>query len=44
LSTGVLSVLTVAPISMGLLLYAYRSLPKAEASLIERARAAGEEI
>lgn len=44
LATGILSVLAVAPISLGLLLYAYKALPKAEASLIERARVAGEEF
>ena len=37
LRTGILSLVGVAPIAMGLLLYAYRTVPKAEASLIERA-------
>ena len=41
LRTGVLSLIGVAPISMALLIYAYRALPKAEATIVERARAAG---
>lgn len=44
LSVGILSVAAVAPISALLLILAYRSLPRAEATLIERARAAGENI
>jgi len=44
LSTGVLSVLAVAPISALLLILAYRELPRAEATLLDRARAAGEPI
>jgi MFS family permease len=44
LSTGVLSLLLVAPISIICLLIAYRTLPRAEASLLERARVAGEPI
>ncbi len=44
LRTGLLSLIAVAPIALGLLLYAYRSIPAAEATLIERARAAGEPI
>jgi MFS family permease len=44
LSTGILSVLAVAPISVCLLLLAYRALPNAEATVVERARAAGELI
>ena len=43
-SVGVLSILTVTPISLLLLVAAYRQLPAAEASVIERARAAGEPI
>lgn len=35
--TGVLSLIAVAPISLGLLIYAYRMLPAAEASIEERA-------
>ncbi len=40
LRTGVLSLIAVAPVSLGLLIYAYRALPVAEATLIERAAAA----
>ncbi len=44
LSTGMLSLLVVVPISLGLLLFAYRGVPAAEATITERARAAGEPI
>lgn len=44
LSTGILSILAVAPVSLALLFYAYRSLPAAETSLLDRARAAGEPV
>jgi MFS family permease len=44
LSIGILSILAVAPISLALLGYAYKALPAAESSLVERARAAGEAI
>jgi MFS family permease len=44
LATGILSVMAVAPISAILLILAYRSLPVAEASLVARARDAGEPI
>lgn len=37
---GVLSLIAVAPISLALLIYAYRALPKAEATIAERARLA----
>ncbi len=37
---GVLSLIGVAPISLALLIYAYRALPKAEATIAERARMA----
>jgi MFS family permease len=37
---GVLSLIGVAPISLALLIYAYRALPKAEATIAERARIA----
>lgn len=40
--TGVLSLIGVAPISFGLLIWAYRTLPQAEATLAERAQAAAE--
>jgi MFS family permease len=43
-SIGILSILAVAPISLVLLIAAYRQLPNAEASVVERARAAGEPI
>lgn len=41
---GVLSLIGVAPVSLALLVYAYRTLPKAEATIVERAAraAAGE--
>jgi MFS family permease len=38
--TGVLSLIVVAPISLVLLIYAYRALPRAEATIAERAAAA----
>ena len=44
LSTGVLSLLVAAPIGTVLLIAAYRLVPTAEASVVERARAAGEDI
>lgn len=44
LRTGILSLIGVAPIAMALLFYAYRSVPAAEATLLDRARAAGEVI
>lgn len=40
---GVLSLIGVAPISLALLIYAYRTLPEAEATIAERARAAASE-
>jgi len=42
LSTGVLSMLIAAPIGTVLLILAYRTVPEAERTLIERARLAGE--
>ncbi len=36
LRTGILSLVAVAPIALGLLIYAYRTVPEAEATLIER--------
>ncbi len=39
---GVLSLIGVAPISLVLLIYAYRALPEAEATIAQRAQAAGE--
>lgn len=44
LSTGVLSILVIVPVGMLLLLAAYRSVPLAERSVVERARAAGEDV
>jgi MFS family permease len=44
LGHGVLSLLVVVPISLAALLYLYRALPAAEASRLDRARAAGEAI
>ena len=44
LSTGGLSLLVAVPIGLIMLFIAYRSVPKAERSLIDRARAAGEDI
>jgi MFS family permease len=40
LSIGVLSLIGVAPISLALLIYAYRALPQAEATMAARAKAA----
>lgn len=37
LRTGILSLIGVAPIALGLLLYAYRAVPLAEATIVERA-------
>ncbi len=42
LRIGVLSLIGVAPISLALLIYAYRTLPEAEATIAQRAEAAGE--
>ncbi len=36
LRTGILSLVAVAPIALGLLIYTYRAVPEAEATLIER--------
>lgn len=44
LATGMLSLLAAVPISVMCLVMAYKLVPKAEASLIDRARAAGEPI
>ena len=41
LRTGVLSLVAVAPVALGLLLYAYRTVPAAEASVNERSGEAG---
>ncbi len=42
LQTGLLSLVAVVPISVALLLMAWRAVPGAESSVLERARAAGE--
>jgi MFS family permease len=42
LSTGGLSLLIAVPIGLLLLIFAYRSVPEAERTVMERARAAGE--
>jgi len=44
LSAGVLSLLIAVPIGLVLLFVAYRTVPEAERTLVERARAAGEPI
>ena len=44
LSTGVLSLLAVAPVSLLMLLLAMRSVPEAEATAVARARQAGEPV
>ena len=44
LGTGILSLLAVAPVSVVLLLMAWSSVPRAEATLLARARAADEGI
>lgn len=41
MGTGVLSLIAVAPISLGLLIWAYKALPEAEATIEARARSAG---
>jgi len=40
LRTGILSLIGVAPIALGLLIYAYRAVPRAEATIAERAAGA----
>jgi MFS family permease len=44
LSTGMLSLLGAAPISITCLLLAYRLLPRAEATMLDRARTLGEAV
>lgn len=44
LSAGILSILVAAPIGTILLVLAYRTVPEAERTVVERARAAGEPI
>lgn len=44
LSTGILALLMVVPITMTCMYFVYRGLPEAEATRVDRARAAGEII
>ena len=44
LRVGILSLIGVAPVAVALLLAAYRMLPNAERTIVERARSAGEPI
>jgi MFS family permease len=44
LRVGILSLIAVAPIALALLIAAYRSVPKAEQTIVERARDAGEPV
>jgi MFS family permease len=44
LRAGLLSLIGVVPIALALLAYAYRKVPAAEESLLDRARAAGEPV
>lgn len=44
LRIGILSLIAVAPIALGLLIAAYRAVPNAERTIVERARAAGEPV
>lgn len=44
LRTGIVSLIGVAPIALVLLFFAYRIVPEAERTMVERARAAGEPV
>jgi MFS family permease len=44
LGLGVLALLAVVPLSLAALAYLYKALPRAEATLLDRARAAGEPV
>lgn len=44
LSTGMLSLLAVAPVALTLLVFSYRNVPKSAATVVERAQAAGERV
>ncbi len=44
LRVGILSLIAIAPAALALLIYAYRSVPKAERTIVERARDAGEPV
>ena len=41
LRTGILSLIAVAPLAVALLVYAYKAVPQAEATLVERAGEGG---
>ncbi len=44
LRVGILSLIAVAPVALALLIFAYRTVPKAEQTIVERARDAGEPV
>ena len=44
LRVGILSLIAVAPVALALLIAAYRTVPKAERTIVERARDAGEPV
>jgi MFS family permease len=44
LRVGILSLIAVAPVALALLIAAYRSVPKAEQTIVARARDAGEPV
>lgn len=44
LRIGILSLIAVAPVALALLIAAYRTVPKAERTIVERARDAGEPV
>lgn len=44
LRVGILSLIVVAPVALALLIVAYRTVPKAERTIVERARDAGEPV
>lgn len=44
LRVGILSLIAVAPVALILLIFAYRLVPTAERTIVERARAAGEPV
>jgi len=44
LRVGILSLIAVAPVALALLIAAYRTVPKAEQTIVERARDAGETV
>jgi MFS family permease len=44
LGTGMLALLLIAPLGLAFVWHAYRNVPAAEASLLDRARAAGEPV